>query len=94
MSVKTWNLIKNSKQFYVKTYRGTETVIVLSIIVNLCLAVSLFYFYSIRPESDYYATFGETPPVPLIAMDEPNYSSHPLLADDTNQDSEERNIPN
>lgn len=93
MGVKAWNLIKHSKQFYVKTYRGTETAIVFSIMINLCLAVGLFYSYSIRPEPDYYATFGETPPVPLIAMDTPNYSSHPLLADDSNQDSDVREIP-
>jgi len=28
MGVKTWGLIKRSKQFYVKTYRGAETATV------------------------------------------------------------------
>ncbi len=94
MTVKTWNLIKKSKNFYVRTYRGAETVMIFSILLNLGLSVGLFYAYSIRPEPGYYATFGETPPVPLIAMDDPNYSSVPLLADDTNPDSDARYIPN
>ncbi len=93
MGVKTWNLIKRSKQFYVKTYRGTETIMVISILVNVCLGIGLFYAYYVLPEPDYYATYGETPPVPLIAMNGPNLSSDPLLADDTNQDSDVREIP-
>lgn len=93
MSVKTWNLIKRSKQFYIRTFRNIETAIVFSVIINLGLILGIIYSYSIRPEPDYYATYGENAPVPLIAMDEPNYSSNPLLAEDTNQDSEERAIP-
>ena len=93
MSVKTWNLIKRSKQFYISTYRKVETIIVFSVIINLGLVAGIIYSYAVRPEPDYYATYGESAPVPLIAMDEPNYSSNALLADDTNQDSEARAIP-
>lgn len=93
MSVKAWNLIKRSKEFYVRTYRKTETAIVISVIISVGLIVGIIYTYSIRPEPDYYATFGETPPVPLIAMDAPNYSSQALLADDSNQDSDVKAIP-
>ncbi|MGV3739825.1 MAG: type IVB secretion system protein IcmM/DotJ [Gammaproteobacteria bacterium] len=93
MSIKTWNLIKRSKQFYIRTYRKLETVIVFSVIINLGLVLGIVYCYSIRPEPDYYSTYGENAPVPLIAMEEPNYSSNPLLAGDTNEDSEVRAIP-
>ncbi|HVT62358.1 MAG TPA: type IVB secretion system protein IcmM/DotJ [Legionellaceae bacterium] len=92
MGVKTWNLIKRSKRFYIRTYRGSVTATVISVIFNVLLGIGIFYVYYIRPEPDYYATYGETPPVPLIAMDEPNYSSHPLLADDSNQDSDVRTV--
>lgn len=93
MSVKTWNLIKRSKQFYIRTYRATETAIVFSVLINVFLGAGIFYTYSIRAEPDYYATFGETPPVPLVVMDQPNTSSQPLLADDSSQDSDVRAIP-
>ena len=93
MSIKTWNLIKRSKEFYVRTYRNIETAIVISVIIIVGLMAGIIYTYSILPEPDYYATFGETPPVPLIAMDTPNYSSQPLLADDSNQDSDVRAMP-
>lgn len=93
MGVKAWNLIKRSKQFYIRTYRSTLSVTVFSIILNVLLGASIFYFYIKQPATDYYATYGETPPVPLVAMDTPNYSSQPLLADDSNQDSAERAIP-
>lgn len=93
MGVKAWNLIKKSKRFYIRTYRGAETAIVVSVLINACLAAGIYFAYSDRPEPDYYATFGETPPTPLIALGEPNYSSHPLLVDDSNQDSDVREIP-
>ena len=94
MTVKTWNLIKHSKNFYVKAYRRAETVIVLSIMLNVLLGLGLIYVYLEQPERDYYATFGETPPVPLVALDKPNESSMPLLADENQQDSDVKNVPN
>jgi intracellular multiplication protein IcmM len=93
MSVKTWNLIKRTRNFYVRTYRSVETVIVISVIINVGLILGITYTYAIQPEPDYYATYGEAAPVPLIAMDAPNYSSQPLLAEDSNQDSDVRAIP-
>ncbi len=93
MSVKTWNLIKSSRSFYIRTYRSLETMVLISVFISLGLGIGIFYAYSIRTEPDYYSTYGETPPVPLVAMDEPNYSSHSLLADDNNQDSNVRAIP-
>ena len=93
MSIKTWDLIKRSKEFYIRTYRSVEKVIFVSVLINLFLMAGIIYNYSKIPEPDYYATFGETPPVPLIAMDSPNFSAQPLLADDSNQDTDVRAIP-
>ncbi|MCR9192452.1 MAG: type IVB secretion system protein IcmM/DotJ [Gammaproteobacteria bacterium] len=93
MGVKTWDLIKRSKQFYVKTYRGAETATVLSVLLNLALGLGIFYAYSTRSEPDYYSTYGETPPVLLTAMGAPNYSSHPLLADNGTHDGNVKEIP-
>lgn len=93
MSVKTWNLIKRSREFYIRTYRKIETAIVISVIINVGLIVGITYTYSIQPEPDYYATYGEAAPVPLVPMDAPNYSSQPLLVEDSNQDSDVRAIP-
>ena len=93
MSVKTWNLIKRSKRFYIRTYRGIETAILISVTISVGLISSVSYTYSIQPEPDYYSTYGETAPAPLIAMDEPNYSSQPLLASDSTQDSDVRAVP-
>lgn len=87
MGVKAWNLIKSSKQFYVAGYRTMITLAWISMFISICLGVGIFYTYSIRPEPNYYSTYGETPPVPLVAMDEPNYSDHPLLPDDMTPDS-------
>lgn len=94
MTARTWNVIKHSKNFYVKSYRAVETVILISIILNLGLGLGVYKAYAMRTEPDYYSTFGETPPAPLVAMDAPNYSSVPLLPDDNYSDSVDRTIPN
>lgn len=93
MSRKVWNLIKHSKRFYVRAYRKTGTVLLASVIINVFLGLAIFHVYINLPEHDFYSTYGETPPVQLIAMSEPNYSSVPLLSGDTNQDSDVRDIP-
>lgn len=86
----TWDLIKQSKGFYVNTFRWTEKSMFISVALNLILGLLLYYVYFNQPESDFYATYGETPPVALTPMDEPNYSSTALLANDTGNDSNVR----
>jgi hypothetical protein len=93
MSIKAWNLIKNSKMFHIRTYRRMEAVLLVSMFANICLGVGIFYTYSIRPEPDYYSTYGETAPVPLVAMDSANDSPNALLADDMTPDSAARVTP-
>lgn len=90
MSRSKWNLIKQSKRFYVNTFRRAGNTLVFSLSLNILFGALIYYFYLAQPEPDYYATYGETSPVPLVAMEEPNYSAVPLLANDTEVDRGER----
>lgn len=93
MSKLTLQKIKASKRFYVRTYRKLGSALLLSVIFNIAIAAGLVYVYLNIPERDYYATFGEVPPVKLTALDTPNYSSRALLSDDRKYDSNKRVIP-
>ncbi|MDP3561467.1 MAG: type IVB secretion system protein IcmM/DotJ [Legionellaceae bacterium] len=93
MSRRAWDLIKHSKRFYVRSYRKSGSLLLVSIVLNAFLGLAIWYFYNRLPEPDFYATYGETPPVLLTAMEMPNYSSVPLLATSPNQDSDARTIP-
>ncbi len=94
MSRRSRDLIKSSKRFYVTVYRWLGSVLVFFVVLNLCLSLIVYYVFLNQPQRDYYATYGETPPVMLTAMDEPNYSSLPLLANESNNDSSDRAVPN
>lgn len=93
MSRETWNLIKQSKRFYVRTYRKTSTALFISVIINLFLGLTIYYTYFSRPEHAFYATDGVTPPVQLTPMDSPNNTSVALLAPDPLNDDETKAIP-
>ena len=93
MSRRTWELIKHAKRFYVRVYRRLGTIILASSVLNVCLGVGIWHIYSHIPDPDFYATFGETPPVPLVALDAPNERSVPLLGDDPAEDNQVKTIP-
>ncbi|KTD24578.1 MULTISPECIES: type IVB secretion system protein IcmM/DotJ [Legionella] len=93
MSQEAWNTIKRSKSFYIRTYRIGGTSLVISLILNLLLVLGIYYLYFHEPERDFYATSGVTPPVLLNPLDEPNYSSTPLLPPDPIDDDSEKVIP-
>lgn len=93
MSRETWNIIKQSKQFYVKTYRKVGSALFISVSVNLFLAVVVYYLYFNQPDHAFYATSGITAPVLLTAMDSPNYTSTPLLGADPIDEDENKAIP-
>lgn len=93
MSRQTWRLIKESKSFYIRTYRSGLIALVLSSFINLFLSVALYYVYFDRPERDYYATSGVTPPILLTALDSPNHTSVPLLPDDDGIEEDAKLIP-
>lgn len=93
MSRAAWDLIKRSKHFYVDTYRKAGTVLIYSALLNIVLGAAIYYAYINQPERDFYATNGVTPPVMLTPLDEPNYTSSPLLASDPENDDNRRVVP-
>lgn len=93
MSRGTWSLIKQSKRFYVNTFRRAGSALFVSVIINLSLGVAIYYVYFSQPEHDFYATSGVTPPIMLTAMDVPNETSVALLANDPDDQDDTKVIP-
>ncbi len=93
MSRGTWAKIRQSNRFYIDTYHRGATALLASIILNVFLGIAIYYVYFGYPEPDYYATDGVTPPVPLIAMDEPNESTNALLANDQDNNDNTKAAP-
>lgn len=93
MSKLTLQKIKASKRFYVRTYRKLGSFLLFSVVFNIVLGVAVTYMYINIPERDYYATYGEIPPIELTALDTPNFSSRALLSDDRKYESDKREIP-
>lgn len=93
MSRESWNTIKNSKSFYVRTYRKAGTILIGSLILNILLGLAIYYHHQHRPERDFYATSGMAPPIKLNARDEPNNSATYLLETDPTNDDEPKVIP-
>jgi intracellular multiplication protein IcmM len=93
MGQETWNTIKGSKFFYVRTYRMAGKLLVISLIINLLLILLIYYLFYNRAERDYYASSGVTPPVLLKALAEPNKSSQYLLAPVPTKNETEKVIP-
>lgn len=82
MSRETWGIIKNSKSFYIATYRQAATMIIVSLLLNFALCCGIYYSYFNQPAREYYATNGVTLPVLLLPMNTPNNSSVALLPPD------------
>ena len=93
MSRETWSLIKQSKRFYIHTFRRAGSALLFSVSVNVCLGAAIYYVYFGQPQNDFYATNGETSPELLTPMDEPNNTSVPVLANDPDVDNTIKVIP-
>lgn len=93
MGREIWNAIKQSKTFYIRTYRACLTVTAFSLLLNLIIGLVIYYLYFNEPERDFYATSGITSPVKLTPLNEPNYSSKPLLANDPPSEDTVKEIP-
>lgn len=93
MSRETWNVIKNSKTFYIQTYRRGSKYLIVSGCINLLLCLIIYYLHLHQPERDFYATSGITPPIKLNPLNEPNYTGTALLAPDPTNDDEVKVIP-
>lgn len=93
MSQETWDAIKNSKSFNVRTYRALKKGLVISVLLNLLLSLAIYYSYFNQPIRDFYATSGITPPVPLQPLDAPNTTDKYLLAPDPVVEDITKTIP-
>ena len=93
MSRAAWNLMKNSKGFYVRTYRKTGVALVCSAALNLLFILAIYHFYFNLPERDFFATNGITAPTELTPLDEPNYTSVPLLSSSSKASADNKVIP-
>ena len=94
MSRETWGTIKQSKLFYINTYRRGLTTLIISLLLSCLFGLLIIYVHVTEPERDFYATSGVTPPIMLQPLKAPNYSSQALLPPDTRPEStEEKLIP-
>ena len=93
MGRENWNKVKNSKFFYVRTYRFAGQCLMISLGINLVFGLLVYYIYLSRPEPNYYATSGITPPVELRSLDEPNKGATALLPPDPVDINNEKVIP-
>lgn len=93
MSRETWNLVKQSKRFYISTYRRSANFLFILLIINLSLGFAIYFTYLNQPRRDFYATNGVTAPVKLTPMSSPNNTSVALLAADPIDDGIEKVIP-
>lgn len=85
MSRQTWNEIKASKRFYVKLYRRSINILIVSLLINLILSYVGLHMYFNRPARVAYSTNGASPPTVLSPLSAPNKSKEPLLGSDPNE---------
>jgi intracellular multiplication protein IcmM len=93
MSRGNWNRIKQSKLFYVQSYRKVMTLILVSQVINVILCLLITYFHLHQPARTFYATSGVTSPIQLSPIDTPNYSAEALLPPDPINDDGPKVIP-
>jgi intracellular multiplication protein IcmM len=93
MTRETWDTIRQSKAFYILTYRKGIRWVMLSLTLNFILSLAIYYAHFNTPEPDFYATSGIAPPIKLTPLNAPNYSSTPLLEPDPVTEDETRVIP-
>lgn len=82
MGKEAWDRIKDSKFFYISTYRKASSALIFSLSLNILLMLAIYYLKTHQPLPDFYATNGITPPVLLSPMAQANYSDTALLPPD------------
>jgi intracellular multiplication protein IcmM len=82
MSIGKYQNQKNSRYFYVRSYRLAVQLILILNVLNLILFLMAGHFFYQQPERGYYSSNGVTFPVKLSPLRQPNYESQALLPDD------------
>lgn len=94
MSRQLWTRVKESKFFYVRTYRRAASLLIVSSVLNVIFLIWIFVMYITTVERAFYATSGITPPIQLTPMKTPNASSEPLLPNEPVDATSVKPIPN
>ncbi|KTD28718.1 phosphoesterase [Legionella israelensis] len=82
MSRYSWSIIKQSKFFYIQSFRRAGIFLFISLVLNTIFSLAIYFAYTNQPERDFYASNGITAPIKLKPMLTPNYSSEAMLAPD------------
>ncbi len=82
MSRERWYAIERSKGFYVRTYHWVILALLVSCVVNIGLLLLIGYAQLSQSEPNFYASSGESMPIELTPMDQPNYGAVALLSKD------------
>lgn len=93
MGREVWYTLRHSREFYIRLYRRGIQCLLISMSINLLLIIGIYYVYFQEKEPDFYATSGITPPIPLRALQGPNFSSSYWLEPDPTNENEEKLIP-
>lgn len=88
MNHQAWTRIKQTKGFYVHTFRRAGNWLAFTCLLNLLLGVAVYYAHKHQDPPHFYATSGVVAPVQLTPMSEPNDTDVPLLAADINSEPE------
>jgi len=78
--------IRQTRYFYVFTYRNLLNTLIFLIICNLIFLGIATHLYATRGLHTFFATSGYTNPSQLVPYVKPNYASLPLLQDDNLKD--------
>lgn len=79
MSRVSFSTIINSKNFYRDNLRHLNKFVLLSVFITVCMLIAIYYIIKSRSDAEYYASDGIQAPVKLQPLNEPNYSSEPLI---------------
>lgn len=97
--IDVWTKIKQSKGFYIRTYKKTLTFTLVSLGLNIVLILAIIYAYIHTPKRHFYATSGATPLIEMTQfelqpLNAPNASSEALLPPDPpDVNNEYREVP-
>lgn len=74
--------IKNKKNYYRDLYRKLIFIINVSTIISIILIIMSILIYITEPDPTFYATNSASNIMRIKSMNQPNYSSSPLLKPD------------
>jgi len=79
MARAAWGETRKAKGFSVAVYRRMSLMLWVSLILNLILILSCYYFYFKWPDRRFFASDGVSQPVELTPLDGPNMTAKALL---------------